>query len=157
LAGRRTKQLARSWASNGPINALTAGPGKSAPTAQHVPNLTTPAKTTSRPATVSTTKSDAEEYLYDCCEALGKDQIGFVLADAEKDGRMRDVVGQDKRGSDWVDCGRSVSGDLREVREVDVLEHSKDVDTSRGEGAAGSAVSKGLGQALPRERNEDME
>src|ERR1700733_8745964 len=42
----------------------------------------------------------AEEYLYDYYEALDEDQIGFDLADVEKDGRMRDVVGQGDRGSD---------------------------------------------------------
>lgn len=62
---------------------------------------------------------------------------------------MRDVVGQSDRGSiRWI---------VEEVREVDAMASSKDVDICRGEGAAGSAVREGLGQVLPCEWDEDMD
>lgn len=56
-----------------------------------------------------------------------------------------------------MDCGRSASGDQREVREVDAMASSKDVDICRGEDAAGSAIREGLGQVLPCEWDEDMD
>ena len=54
-------------------------------------------------------------------------------------------MGQGDRGSNYVDCGRSANADQREVREVAAMARSKDVDICRGEDAAGSAVSEGLG------------